>query len=142
MYVYIQLYVHHYNVNVCRDVRRLLPCSCRLCRKSARAVCAEWTELAKTRFSRGPVHSTCKSICEMRTEYRPYKCMYTPYKCMYRISAPTCAEFTAFPWSPDHKLGGCDLDFRPSYGVAGCSDLRGPRRAGGNSVLCSRKSKF
>ena len=49
---------------------------------------------------------------------------------------------TAFPVSPARKLSGCDPHFRPPYGVAGCADLGGPRAAGGNSVLYSRKSKF
>jgi len=40
-------------------------------------------------------------------------------------------KFTAFPVSPARKLSGCDPHFRPPYGVAGCSDLRGPRAAGG-----------
>ena len=51
-------------------------------------------------------------------------------------------KFTAFPVSPARKLSGCDPHFRPPYGVAHCSDLRGPRAAGGNSVLYSRKSKY
>ena len=51
-------------------------------------------------------------------------------------------EFTAFPRSPVRKLSGCDPHFRPPYGVAYCSDLRGPRGAGGNSILFRWKSKF
>ena len=51
-------------------------------------------------------------------------------------------KFTAFPVSPARKLSGCDPHFRPPYGVAGCADLGGPRAAGGNSVVYSRKSKF
>jgi len=51
-------------------------------------------------------------------------------------------KFTAFPVSPARKLSGCDPHFRPSYGVARCADLRGPRAAGGNSVWCSRICQF
>ena len=51
-------------------------------------------------------------------------------------------KFTAFPVSPARKLSGCDPHFRPSYGVARCADLRGPRAAGGNSVCCSRICQF
>ena len=51
-------------------------------------------------------------------------------------------ECIAFPRSPVRKLSGCDPHFRPSNGVAHCSDQRGPRAAGGNSVLFRGKSKF
>ena len=60
------------------------------------------------------------------------------YKCMRDV----LTECIAFPRPPVRKLSGCDPHFRPSHGVAHCADQRGPRAAGGNSVLFRWKSKF
>ena len=151
MYVYMQLYVYHYYVNVCRDVRHIVPCSCELWRKSATAVCAEWTELAKTRFSRGPVNSTCMSICEMRTAHLPYNCMYTHinvwtgFQCEVRQNAPWSrslqGKLTVCMWSVMGRRalrsgapkmtgqhGRWKMDVRHSLVTFGAPDLRARAR--------------